>query len=363
MKIGIIGSGIAGLTTGYLLRKQNHDVTIFDKKDRIGYDYWNIILEENYLSVPSRIIGRKCYPLMMQLLEELNIECVQKKTTFQYDDSYFRLITSSLKLKHLTKKLLSITIDSNMTFGNLIDNNKMYGKTLAKQHIMRFLIRELQWVLNCSANQVKNYPAKPIIDYLIIHLTTPNNTVSYIKDPREFVAKLSEGVLFVSDEITSITENNDFITLNGGYDFDHVIVATEAHIAYKLLPFLVELSYFELQDVQMIIHTDSTVLKDKTIDMYSNRDKELHVIINNMYNLKMSQTYIETYNPVNRIDPEKILHNIQFTRPIHSIKTIHSLKRFTNFHPRIHLCGSYTVPGLCLQEEAILSAYKCVEEI
>ena len=35
MKIAIIGSGISGLTTGYLLSR-NHDITMFEKNDYIG---------------------------------------------------------------------------------------------------------------------------------------------------------------------------------------------------------------------------------------------------------------------------------------------------------------------------------------
>ena len=35
MKIAIIGSGISGLTCGYILNK-HHDITIFEKNDYIG---------------------------------------------------------------------------------------------------------------------------------------------------------------------------------------------------------------------------------------------------------------------------------------------------------------------------------------
>ena len=35
MKIAIIGTGISGLTTAYLLNKK-HDVTVFEKNDYIG---------------------------------------------------------------------------------------------------------------------------------------------------------------------------------------------------------------------------------------------------------------------------------------------------------------------------------------
>ena len=35
MKIAIIGTGISGLTTAYLLNKK-HDVTVFEKNDYVG---------------------------------------------------------------------------------------------------------------------------------------------------------------------------------------------------------------------------------------------------------------------------------------------------------------------------------------
>src|SRR3989338_2920145 len=36
MKIGIIGAGALGLTAGFELSKMGHEVTIFEKEDRVG---------------------------------------------------------------------------------------------------------------------------------------------------------------------------------------------------------------------------------------------------------------------------------------------------------------------------------------
>ncbi|PTB87650.1 FAD-dependent oxidoreductase, partial [Pseudidiomarina aestuarii] len=46
MKIAIIGSGIAGLTSAWLLHRK-HDVTVFEKNDYIGGHTHTIDLEKD----------------------------------------------------------------------------------------------------------------------------------------------------------------------------------------------------------------------------------------------------------------------------------------------------------------------------
>ena len=44
-KIAVIGSGIAGLSTAYLLSRGGHDVTLFEREGRPGMDAYGVDLE------------------------------------------------------------------------------------------------------------------------------------------------------------------------------------------------------------------------------------------------------------------------------------------------------------------------------
>ena len=48
MRIGIIGAGAAGLTASWLL-SENHDVTLFEKQDRLGGHAHTVEVEQDGL--------------------------------------------------------------------------------------------------------------------------------------------------------------------------------------------------------------------------------------------------------------------------------------------------------------------------
>ena len=85
MKIAIIGTGISGLTTAYLLNKK-HDVTVFEKNEYIGghTHTHDIILNDKNYAVDSGFIcyNENTYPNFIKLLKILGVE--SQKTTMGF---------------------------------------------------------------------------------------------------------------------------------------------------------------------------------------------------------------------------------------------------------------------------------------
>ena len=85
MKIAIIGTGISGLTTAYLLNKK-HDVTVFEKNDYIGghTHTHDVNLNGKNYAVDSGFIcyNENTYPNFIKLLKILGVE--SQKTTMGF---------------------------------------------------------------------------------------------------------------------------------------------------------------------------------------------------------------------------------------------------------------------------------------
>jgi hypothetical protein len=113
-KIAIIGSGIAGLYSAFLLKKNNH-VTIFEKNKTIGGRIKNFMFENKNV-VAGAGIGRASDKLLYKLCENLKL----KPSNFQSQSVYSRDIdpefTPLAKVNELKKIKLSKEDRGRLTF-------------------------------------------------------------------------------------------------------------------------------------------------------------------------------------------------------------------------------------------------------
>ncbi len=72
-KIIVIGAGISGLTTAYLLFKEGYDVIVLEKKDKVGGSI-ETVDENGFLFDRGPNSGLETTPLIQQLVKELNLE-------------------------------------------------------------------------------------------------------------------------------------------------------------------------------------------------------------------------------------------------------------------------------------------------
>jgi oxygen-dependent protoporphyrinogen oxidase len=72
-KIVIIGAGISGLATAYLLQKEGYDVIVLEKKDKVGGSI-ETISENGFLFDRGPNSGLETTPLIQQLVKDLNLD-------------------------------------------------------------------------------------------------------------------------------------------------------------------------------------------------------------------------------------------------------------------------------------------------
>src|SRR5215470_5213361 len=77
MRIAIIGAGAAGLTAGWLLN-QHHDVTIYEKQNRIGGHAHTVEVEQDgkpvYVESGAEFFSDGMFPTFVALLNNLGVE-------------------------------------------------------------------------------------------------------------------------------------------------------------------------------------------------------------------------------------------------------------------------------------------------
>jgi predicted NAD/FAD-binding protein len=89
MKIAIIGSGIAGLTSAYLLNKQ-HDVEVFEKNDYIGGHTHTVPVhvhgKDYAIDTGFIVFNDRTYPHFRKLMRELNVAWQDTEMSFSVRD-------------------------------------------------------------------------------------------------------------------------------------------------------------------------------------------------------------------------------------------------------------------------------------
>ena len=95
MKIAVIGSGIAGLTSALIAKKNGHEVFLFEKNDYFGGHSNTIDFKQGDSSFPVDtgflVHNRKTYPNLIKMFEYLDIPTVECDMT--------------LSIKHTTDSL------------------------------------------------------------------------------------------------------------------------------------------------------------------------------------------------------------------------------------------------------------------
>ena len=86
MRIAIVGSGIAGLGSAWLLKRQGHAVTLFEAADRLGGHTATVDVTLDGATFPVDtgflVFNDRTYPRLLELFAELNVASVPSQMSF-----------------------------------------------------------------------------------------------------------------------------------------------------------------------------------------------------------------------------------------------------------------------------------------
>ena len=377
--IAIIGSGISGLTSAYLLSRY-HNVHLYEKNDYIGGHTHTHELNENSnkLNVDSGFIvyNENTYPNFIKLLDTLKVERQHTEMGFSVKSNIgdFEYAGNSLrsffaqKSNILKPKFWKMTFDI-IRFNKIANNdhekkinlslkeylNKYsFSKSFAKNYILPmgaaiwstspklmldmpayFFIRFFKnhgllkiadrpqwWVIKNGSNQYVKEIIKPFINH--IHLNSKIDTISR-KDGKVYIG--------TKDKIKK---------------YDSIVISTHSNQALNLLsdPTTDEkniLGNIKYQKNTALIHTDVSILPKRKlawsswnylINQDSNQLVTLTYNMNILQNLKSNKTYCVTINNTKKLNPDKIIKEIIYHHPLFTESSVKAQKQ------KAIICGS-----------------------
>jgi uncharacterized protein len=406
MKVAIIGGGASGIVTAYLLDKQGHQVTVFERKPVLGghirtlnqnvrpnYSDCNLVLENGVLEFPTTFHN------FMALMTELNVELEPVSVgsaLFMKNGNHYlsrRVIERNfkgwrqwgeyLRLDALYARSINFVIKTK--FWRFLD---FYNQSLA-EHFTRPSIRDTwlklfaMYSYSMPFELLDDCPAELVIpmlrdDVFVDWVRIKGGVYSYIqKILRRFQGQIFLNVQVVAIRRTAVGVN---VKLSTGMllEFDRVVFATPPDQVLRLLadPDSVEVRRFspwQGNHIQTVLHNDVSMYQPYGIKIGSEfdffqTDRQhgywgYNANLNQLCGITKPQQYSLSFNLENLIAQDQIIHVQKHHTPLYTVQAFRDRQEIiaTNGEKYTYHVGAYLGDGL--HEGAITSAIQVAASI
>ncbi len=416
-RIAIVGSGISGLASAWFLQR-DHDVTVFEKDDRIGGHSHTVMVEENGGQIPIdtgfMVYNEVTYPLLTRLFKQLDVATKSTSMSFSVqhvgDDLEFN--GGSLNLlfgqrrnlvnPRFWKMLIQINRFNHETVKELED--RAFGEMSLKDYVKARAYGDdfLRWYLSPMAaavwssppEKIERFPARTLMrfwhnhGFLGLDTQHPWRTVSggsrcYVdKLAKSFEHKIHRGAGVTA--ISCLAEGKSKVILSDGnyQEFDKVVIAAHGDQAHRMLvdPTLLEndlLARFSFQQNEALLHTDTRFMPktrrcwaawNYRIDRTANGGNRYstHYWMNELQGVSDREQYFVSINPSSSPRVDSIKRHLLYEHPLFDLESASAQERLPELHKAGQesgrfFCGAWQRYGF--HEDGLWSAVNVCTEI
>jgi predicted NAD/FAD-binding protein len=302
LRIAVVGSGISGLSAAWLLGKA-HDVTLYEKSDRLGGHSHTVTanLGDESVAVDTGFIvyNERTYPNLTALFAHLRVKTAYSDMSFgvsldggefEYSSnsplSYVRdpsilvnrrfwsVVREVVRFYRTGPAEMRALADQGLSLGEFLDRCG-YGREFQEDH----LLPQAAAIWSCTVHEIRDYPATSFIAFCDSHglmnflirplwRTVVGGSHAYV----QAIAQSFAGEIRAGAGAVSIRREDGKVRLrdaSGGEDiFDHVVIAAHADQALAMLDDADAderqlLSAFSYTRNEAVLHTDPVMMPKK----------------------------------------------------------------------------------------------------
>ncbi|SBS39123.1 protoporphyrinogen oxidase [Marinomonas spartinae] len=392
MKIAIIGSGISGLTSAYLLQ-QEHEVTVFESAERIGGHTATVQVKEGnttrHIDTGFIVFNDWTYPNFIRLMDELGVESIPTEMSFSvscqrtgleyggnnlntlfaqrrnlFNLPYLGMLKDIMRFnKEAIADLESHRLEESVTLGEYL-KGKGYGDLFASH----YLIPMGSAIWSSTLEEMMDFPLLFFVRFFKNHgLLSVNHRPQWRVIKGGSSAYLTPLVAAFNDKIVlnarirQVERLSDRVVVHfeqgEAQTFDQVIFACHSDEALALLadPSQDEtaiLSAIPYRNNEVILHSDTQLLPKKKLAWSSwnyylgheqGKPATLSYNMNILQRFASDTTYIVSLNQTDLIDASKILGRFHYAHPTFTLEGIKAQNRWQEINGvnRTWFCGAY----------------------
>ncbi len=404
-KVAVIGSGISGLVSAYLI-SQKHEVSLFEKDERLGGHTATVDVtvdgKDYAIDTGFIVFNDRTYPNFLKLLEQIGIDkqptemsfSVQNKLTgLEYNGhnlntlfsqrrnllnpKFWKLIFEIVKFNKLAKKYyVEQNFEESKTLGEFLEQ-----QGFSEYFAVHYILPMTAAIWSTSLTQAKAFPLAFFIQFFYHHglLNIADRPQWYVipGGSRNYIEKLIprfEQNIQLNASITRIARTNEgisvFLADGSEHKFDDVVLACHSDQALSLLEQPNNLETEILQQMpysenEVVLHLDESLLPAKRLSWASwnyqltgNTERPAAVTydMNILMGLNVPHTFCVTLNQTEQIKPSKVLAKFVYHHPIISPDSYKAQQRRDEICgiDGVHFAGAYWYQGF--HEDGVRSA-------
>lgn len=371
MKIAVIGAGISGLGSAYIL-SQKHEVDIYEKESRLGGHARTTMVKDNGVEfgvdTGFLVFNHPTYPLLTKLFEALHVSIEKSDMSFAFWDKVSNIAYNAQTLGGVffqKKNLFSLShykmIFDIMKFNkkanfdvdaNTKELDKSLGEYIApfgKAFKERYLLPMGAAIWSTPSQKMDDFPARTFLQFFKNHgllgvttqhqwLTVSGGSINYVNAIKEHIS----GKIFTNSDVVGVSRERDGVKLihkDGSISlYDKVVFALHAPDALTLLNDASEqekeiLSAFVYKENDALLHNDTQALyPDKKIYAAWNYKSGINAEavtlsywINRLQNLDSKKEYFVSLNETASLS--HVIERISYAHPQFDAKAIEAQKQ------------------------------------
>ncbi|MDN5923421.1 MAG: FAD-dependent oxidoreductase [Xanthomonadales bacterium] len=402
MRIAVIGSGIAGLASAWMLSRW-HDVTLFEANDYFGgHTHTHAIhLHGRDYAVDTGFIvyNRQHYPWLTRLFDTLGVASQATSMSFSVHNEASGLEYNAANLSTLFCQRRNLVSPS--FWGMLLDLRRFYreapqllevaghgptlGQWLAQHHYGaafrdNHLVPIAAALWSSSATNILDFPARYLAHFMANHhmlqiddrpqwRVVRGGSSSYVRAMRAQWS-VRERLACPVRSVRRSEQGVHVLSAAGNERFDQVVLACHSDQALRLLAdadtserdILGAIAY---QPNEVVLHTDASLLPRRRkawaawnawVPSKATEHCTVSYCMNLLQGIESPEPLIVTLNRSHAIDPSRVLKRVQYAHPLYSHASVaaQARKREIQGQRRTWFAGAYW--GWGFHEDGMRSA-------
>ncbi|MBC7624741.1 MAG: FAD-dependent oxidoreductase [Aeromicrobium sp.] len=378
MKIAVVGAGISGLSCAWLLAKHSSgptapQITLFEKNDYLGGHTNTIDVNVEGKDFPVDtgflVFNEWTYPNFIPMMQHLGVETAASDMSFGiklteasgrsrlewcgsddistvfaqpsnlFKPAFLGMLADLFRFNRAATHMAEHKATLSGTLGEYLDQHQ-YGRAFRDW----YLVPMAACIWSTPTKQIDHFPLATFITFCANHgLISVNNRPKWrtIKGgARNYVEKIRSHLsdIRLNAKIHAVKRSPDGVmitTAQGEEAFDHVVMACHTDESLALLADVTTEERCVLEAIRYlpntaVLHTDRRQLPDRTRAWASwNYHAEYHsqasrndspvsltYLLNKLQPLPVTSPVMVTMNPLQSIDPAKVIKTISYDHPL-----------------------------------------------